>query len=223
MTIVAVAITGGLTDSSEIALHISSLWPREVTVIEADPDGGRLAARKDWPPRPGLVDLAAGSRTRSGVVGEHAHSIDTRRRVVVAPPAPEAVIAAIRLLTASNSRLDEQLGTDVLLDVGRLRPESPALALLQRADRRVLVVRRDAEDVVATMHRRPLLESVGDWSILTAGGRYPIDEVRSVLQWPIAADLLPSNKREAGALRSAIIQMAHDSRRLEVLATSEVA
>jgi hypothetical protein len=87
----------------------------------------------------------------------------------------------------------------------------------------VLVVRRDAEDVVATMHRRPLLESVGDWSILTAGGRYPIDEVRSVLQWPIAADLLPSNKREAGALRSAIIQMAHDSRRLEVLATSEVA
>lgn len=223
MTVVALAITGGLTDSSEIALHIASLWPREVTVVEADPDGGRLAARKDWPPRPGLVDLVTSSRATSDVVGELSHVIDPRRRVVVAPPSPEAVIAALRLLTTSNDRLDDRLGTDVLVDVGRLRPESPALPVLEMADRRVLVVRRDAEDVVATMHRRNLLESLGEWQVLTAGGRYPIDEVRAALSWPVGADLLPSNKREAAVLRSTIDVLARDIRLVEALASTEVA
>jgi len=223
MTIVALAITGGLTDSSEIALHVASLWPREVTVIEADPDGGRLAARKDWPPRPGLVDLATSTRATSELVGNLSHAIDSRRRVVVAPPAPEAVIAALRLLTASTGRLDDRLGTDVLVDVGRLRPETPALPLLEIADRRVLVVRRDAEDVVATMHRRSLLDSVGEWQILNAGGRYPIDEVRTALSWPVGADLLPSNKREAALLRSTIDFLAQDSRLVEAIASTEVA
>lgn len=224
MTVVALAVTGGLTDSAEIALHIASLWPRPVTVVEADPDGGRLAIRNDWPPRPGLVDLASVSRSASGSGGEsQARRLDARRRVVVAPPSPEAVIAALRLLSSSTHRLDDLLGGDVLIDVGRIRPESPASPLVAAADRRVLVVRRDAEDVVATIHRRNLLESFGDWLVLPAGGRYPIDQVRTTLSWKVGADLLPSNKKEAGLLRATISDLAGDPMSMASLPVGEVA
>ena len=76
MTLLVTATTGGLMDLATVSLHIASLWPRPVTVIEADPDGGRLAARHDWDVRPGLVELAAARNSQQFVrhlVGQQLH------------------------------------------------------------------------------------------------------------------------------------------------------
>ena len=162
MTLLVTATTGGLMDLATVSLHIASLWPRPVTVIEADPDGGRLAARHDWDVRPGLVELAAALRShvsgdfdRASVVRTYSAQVS----VVVAPPAAEPVMAALSVLATRTAEIESLVGTDVIVDVGRVRPDSPANALVTAADRRLLVTRTDLEDIVSVVHRGDHLTS----------------------------------------------------------------
>jgi hypothetical protein len=210
MTLVVTTTTGGLMDLATVSLHIASMWPRPITVVEADPDGGRLAARHDWDVRPGLVDLATAVRSRSDEATRLApllrrHSDDVS--VIVAPPAAEPIMASLPVLAQHRARLDEIVGTDVMVVVGRVRPDSPANDLVRSADRRLLVTRTDLEDVVAVVHRADLLRSLGSWQVLTAGGRYDAAEVARTVEWPVVADLLPDNPRASSRLHQAIREL----------------
>jgi hypothetical protein len=226
MSLVALGTPGGLAEISSIALHIASMWPRPVTVVEADPDGGRLAVRHNWPIRPGLGALAASlnqspqggwawqsSREVSGqalndpkIYGRSIYGSDFR--VIPAPAAPDDVITAVSELAVCPWRIEEVLGTDVLISVGTIRPGSPASALIERADARLLVMRCTIEDVSAVLHRRHLLQSVGSWTVLTAGGRLDTVDVARVIHWPVLADLLPSDRRNSLVLRQRIEEFA---------------
>lgn len=217
MALVVVATTGGLMDLGEVSLHIASLWPRAVTVIEADPDGGRLAARHDWDVRPGLVEMTAalrgasdGELDLSSIVRSHTPQVG----VVVAPPAAEPVMAALPVLANRVLELQRRIATDVIVDIGRIRPDSPANALAAGADRRVLVSRTDLEDIVSIVHRSTHLRSLGEWSILTAGGRYASSEVDRAIEWPLLATLLPDNSKSSTKLRQAIAGLAESATRL---------
>lgn len=215
MSVTVVATTGGLMDLGTVSLHIASLWSAPVTVIEADPDGGRLAARHNWEVRPGLVDLVASARSPhdSRIGDDCVRRHGNRVRVVVAPPSAEAVIATLSVLSERLDRVGEILGTDLIVNVGRVRPDSPASDLISRADRRLLVTRTDLEDVVALVHRTEHLRRFGSWNILTAGGRYRTGEVDRAVEWPVIADLLPDDPRSSSRLRQVIAELArtHDA------------
>lgn len=127
--------------------------------------------------------------------------------MVVSPPAAEPVIAALGVLSARPRMLEEAVGTDVIVDVGRARPDSPARELIASADVRLLVTRTDLEDVVSVVHRSEYLRSLGDWKVLTAGGRYGQDEVDRALEWPVIADLLPSDRRSSARLKDAVARL----------------
>lgn len=213
MTLLVTATTGGLMDLATVSLHIASLWPRPVTVIEADPDGGRLAARHDWDVRPGLVELAAALRShvsgdfdRASVVRTYSAQVS----VVVAPPAAEPVMAALTVLATRTAEIESLVGTDVIVDVGRVRPDSPANALVAAADRRLLVTRTDLEDIVSVVHRGDHLRSLGAWSVLAGGGRYGTSEVDRAIEWPVIADLLPDNPKSSSKLRKVVASLADE-------------
>ena len=222
MTLVVTATTGGLMDLGTVSLHIASMWPNRVCVIEADPDGGRLAARHNWEVRPGLVELAARLRSQGGrqdSVSEFMRQHGDGVAVIVAPPAAEPVIAALGVLSGRPTLLEETIGTDVIVNVGRVRPDSPARELIAAADIRLLITRTDLEDVVSVVHRTDHLRSLGDWKVLTAGGRYGIHEVDRAVEWPVIADLLPRDRRSSARLREAVTGLR--SMQVEELAASQ--
>jgi hypothetical protein len=195
------------------------MWPTPITVIEADPDGGRLAARHNWELRPGLAELAAHVRTPATSTLDPQSLRRTYRNdvsVVVAPPSAEQVIAALSIIAPHTGTLDQVLGTDVIINVGRVRPNTPASDIMRAANTRLLISRTDLDDVVALVHRQPLLKELGEWQVLAAGGRYKIDELAKAIEWPVIADLLPSDRRSSAALKLTIakIARAHQSREL---------
>ena len=219
MSIIVTGTTGGLTDLGTISLHLATMWPTPVTVIEADPDGGRLAARHNWELRPGLAELAAHVRTPATSTLDPQALRRTYRNdvsVVVAPPSAEQVIAALSIIAPHTRTLDQVLGTDVIINVGRVRPNTPASDIMRAANTRLLISRTDLDDVVALVHRQPLLKELGEWQVLAAGGRYKIDELAKAIEWPVIADLLPSDRRSSAALKLTIakIARAHQSREL---------
>jgi len=219
MSIIVTGTTGGLTDLGTISLHLATMWPTPVTVIEADPDGGRLAARHNWELRPGLAELAAHVRTPATSTLDPQSLRRTYRNdvsVVVAPPSAEQVIAALSIIAPHTGTLDQVLGTDVIINVGRVRPNTPASDIMRAANTRLLISRTDLDDVVALVHRQPLLKELGEWQVLAAGGRYKIDELAKAIEWPVIADLLPSDRRSSAALKLTIakIARAHQSREL---------
>lgn len=185
------------------------MWPRPVTVVEADPDGGRLAVRHNWSLRAGLGNLAASVGNAHHQVANIGNVAGKQNlRVVTAPVNPDDVIKAIGELSGSTGRLDDLLGTDVLISVGIIRPESPSETLIRSADARMLVMRCTIDDVAAVLHRRQLLQGIGEWSILTAGGRLTTIQVARAVSWPILADLLPSNRHNSAILRRRISEFA---------------
>lgn len=207
MALVVTSTTGGLMDLATVSLHVASMWPAPITVVEADPDGGRLAARHDWNVRPGLIDLAAAVRSRGDSTPRPTPLLrryTDQVSVIVAPPAAEPIMASLPVLAQHRSRIDEILGTDVLIVVGRVRPDSPADEMVRAADLRLLITRTDLEDVVALVHRSDHLRNLGAWHVLTAGGRYDSAEVARTVEWPVVADLLPDNPKASQRLRASI-------------------
>lgn len=189
MSTVALATIGGFGDASSAVLHVARKWPRPVTVIEADPDGGRLACRHGL--RPGLSDLVTGLRCgRSVQVSGHVSTVP----VVPASPDPEETIGALHGITPMVGRLQMALGTDVLFSVGIPRPHSPSDGITRATDARILMMRCTLDDVAVVLHRHRTLEALGRWSILTAGGSLTTLQVSRVIRWPILADLLPFDR-----------------------------
>ena len=211
MTVYAIGTVGALTDLATICLHVGALWPHPPTVIEADPDGGRLAVRHNWELRPSLVDFVRTSNRNDQFALRPETAVRRLRSgvgIVVGPPAIESMSAAIAGLVQMIDALETHVDSDVLVDVGIIRPDSPCGEIVARATRRIIVVRKDVEDIVSLAHRRALLESLGDWFVLTAGGRLRVDEAADSIQWPIIADLLPHDRKSSAKLRVSLERFA---------------
>jgi hypothetical protein len=147
VTVVALASAKGSPGVTTSALALAVTWPpgAPVTIVEADPSGGDLAAWLDLTLQPGLVSLATeGRRTIDAeLFDRHLQPVPGSDEVSVlcAPVAAEQVHAALGSL---RDRLVEALrgrpGTTIV-DCGRLDPASPALKLFEQADVRVVVCR----------------------------------------------------------------------------------
>ncbi len=165
MTVVMLGSVHGSPGVTRLALDLAAVEPDSTLVLEADPDGGCLAARLDLAVRPGLIELAGSARAGASAddLWRFAQGGPGQAPVVVAHPAPEQVGSALRAAGQHIGRALRDVATGgrhVVVDVGRLRPGSPAMVLLAAADHVVVVADNSTECAVALAHRSQLLRGV---------------------------------------------------------------
>jgi hypothetical protein len=167
-----------------LATVIAATWPndRRVVLMELDRAGGTLGAASGWPAEPSLVTLAAAGRRGSdpALVWEHCQHLPGGRPVLAAPASAELARSALAMLTWLPHHLDE-LKADVLVDCGRLDVETPEFAVLDSADRVVLVARPR----LAELHALATWGETRSWgrvSLVTIGdGPYTDAEISDAL------------------------------------------
>lgn len=169
MTVLVVGSVHGAPGATTTAVALAGCFTGSV-LVEADCDGGVLAARFGMTREPGVVTLAADREVgAAGRVLSHSHPAPGGVPVVVGP---ESADHATWLWRSAGAQLAAALhGHDgvVVVDAGRLRPAAPtidrfgeALTLLvtrPRADELAVVAARLAEHAGG---RRPALVLVGD-------------------------------------------------------------
>lgn len=199
MTVIAMFSDKGSPGVTTLALALSATWPREVTIAECDPAGGDLALRlTDELGRPqlaagsGLLALAAAARRDSArALDEHASPVPglPNVSVVTGLTTPEQGTGIVELWPAIAAALSEPGRRDVLADLGRLHPGSPAAAIAAAADVLVGVARGDAVGVLRMRDRLHCLldtlpEEVGVARravvVLIVDDRHGADEVSSM-------------------------------------------
>lgn len=203
---------------------LASVWPepRRPVVVEADPDGGSLAARFGLGSEPGLVSLAAAARRVPGddspeageteslveLVGRHAQELPGGVPVVVGPPAAEQAHASLatggRVFTRHHGpAVDEEAArqADLLVDCGRVGPRSPSLPLACEADVLVLVARPRLDEVHHLVHRvAQMRDHVRGLCLITVGHRpYEPSAVADATRLPLAG-AIADDRRTAEAL-----------------------
>ena len=193
--------------ATTVTLGLAATWPtsRRAVVWEADPDGGVLAARYKLGDRPGLSTLAAtirqGRLTRD-VLWHHTQQLPGGTPVVVgAESAEQAHVILSDVAGRLSMWFQQNASVDVVADVGRLSPSSPAVPIAERADVTVMVARPRLEELRAAGHRLHSLAAGGataGW-VLVGDGPYGGEEVAESFGLPVFAQL-PDDPRAADAL-----------------------
>lgn len=216
MAVIAVGSLRGSPGATLLALDLARFCEGDALLIEADPDGGCLAARLDLALRPGLTELAGAARVGIAATDlwRFAQPTDHGVAVVVAHPAAEPVQAALRAAVNHVGSSLGALGRHVVIDVGRIRPGSPALGFAALADRLLIVSDNSAEAVVALTHRAQLLHGLADvMVVLTAAKPYGGDEIAATTGYAVWGVVPPARGRRnvrhrARALRQLVAACA---------------
>lgn len=161
MTVVAVGSLKASPGATTTMLALAAVWPvgRPLLLVEADPDGGVLAARFGLSTDPGLATAAPALRRDASAeqLARHVQTLPGGTPLLVAPGSPEQTRVS---LSGCATRLGGALAAgdgDALVDCGRLAVGSPALPLLAAADRVVVVIRPRVEELQYLVHRLPAL------------------------------------------------------------------
>lgn len=202
-------------------------------VVEADRQGGDVAARARVPLEPGLLTMAAAGRHPASPLPLHTQPLPSGVEAVVAPTAPDQAEAALatvgqRLVPALRSR-----GAPVFVDCGRWSPVTD-LGLLGACDMVVMVTEPSVAGVEHVRARlEPIRSAARRLAVVLVGDRpYGVAEVEAALAVPVAGPL-PVDPRGAldvyagphrAARKSALCRSARSSleRLAEVAAPQEV-
>jgi MinD-like ATPase involved in chromosome partitioning or flagellar assembly len=205
MSVIALTSAKGSPGVTTTALALAAVWPRRPLVAECDPIGGDLAYRFRQAPTPGLITL--GPAARRGLspadVWTHTQIISGSLPVLLGVLQPEQALALGPLWDELPAAF-AKVGTDVLIDCGRLYQTSPALPLVSTADLVIVMALPDAPGVT---HVKGLLEMLARTgtiaSIVLAGERpYRASEVRAALaERGVTADLLGVMAQDRAAAR----------------------
>jgi MinD-like ATPase involved in chromosome partitioning or flagellar assembly len=206
MSLAAFAAAKAAPGVTTSAVAVAAVWPagRRVLLAECDPGGGDLAARFGLPAQPGLVSLAAAARREidAALMAVHAQALPGGLRVLSGPPGADQAVAALGMLApAVVSSLDDLQGMDVVADLGRLDPASPALPLARAASLLVLVVRPRLDELQHLAYRvAALREQCRNLGLVMVGaGPYPAEEIAAALGVEVLGSL-PADQRGAGLL-----------------------
>jgi MinD-like ATPase involved in chromosome partitioning or flagellar assembly len=211
MSLIAVGSVRGAPGATTLAVALAAVWDRAghaPFLVEADPDGGVLAARFGLGHHPSLTEL--GVRARSNLdlddVWASAQALPAPRSgdgvpVVVAHPSADQCQATLRSVGGRLGGLLDSLAThDVIVDVGRLRPGSPALALVEAATVVLVVLRPRLEDIDAVGQRITALNEGGHARLVVVGERpYPATDVAAALGVGVIG-VIADDARSAAAL-----------------------
>ncbi|MDQ3783184.1 MAG: hypothetical protein M3349_09670 [Actinomycetota bacterium] len=146
MSTVVLGSVSGAPGVSTLAAALTAVWPERDTaavLVEADPDGGRLAAELGVSAEPGLVAAALAARapdcTSADLITETAAQIDGWL-LMPGPPSPEQAWSVLSRSATVLARLFSAApGTGWILDCGRLSSRSPAMPFAMSADMVVMV------------------------------------------------------------------------------------
>ncbi|MGY6655377.1 chromosome partitioning protein [Amycolatopsis sp. TRM77291] len=194
--LIAVCSLKGSPGVTTLATALGARWPGQENpvVVEADPAGGDLMARFRLPESPGLVSLAAAARGRGGsepnLLAQHTQFLPGGLRVVLGPAGAEQARAALSLLAPGASspmrRAADQPGTTVIVDCGRVDPDSPAFPIIRGADAMLLVARPHDDELA---HVALKLQVAQRWSakpcFVLVGDGYSTAEVAQVMGIPV--------------------------------------
>ena len=216
MSLVVLCSVTGSPGVTTTALSVASVWPtvttRRVVVLDGDPSGSGVLPgylRGAVPPAGGVLRLAAAGAHTAQVLLEHCVAWDddqSRLLLVGVTSSVEARGLGGLWHTVIDLVPDlDQLGVDVVADVGRLEHVLEPTPLLERAGSAVVVTRPTVAGVLAASagleRLRSLRGPVRSTSAMLVGDRrpYSADEVRHelggdrlpVLSWdPRAAERL---------------------------------
>ena len=206
MTSFAVASCHGAPGVTTTVVGLAATWPggHRPLVVEADPDGGVLAARfAELRADQTLAEVAVDVRRRY----DHERVVSSARPlwgaipVVVAPPSAEQTHGALAM--AGEHLGHGFAGADhiAIVDVGRLTARSPALALARRSAMTVVVTRPSFEAVASLAARAGELRTAGCNIGLVVVGElpYPPEEAAQGAGITLLG-VLPDDARSAVAL-----------------------
>lgn len=193
-----------------LAVALGARWPGpEVpVVVEADPAGGDLLIRFRLSSELTLVRLAASTRVRGNSsadqLAHHAQFLPDGLRVVPGPVGAEQARAALGLVASGPSsplrRAGDRADTVVIVDCGRVDPDSPALSIIRGADAMLLVARPRDDDLA---HVALKLQSAQQWSrrpcFVLMGRGHSATHVSNELRIPVMAHV-PHDVQGAEAL-----------------------
>lgn len=185
MIAVASFKSGGATTT---AAALALMWPGEPAVlVEADPAGGDLGGWHGIADMPGLASLASACRAGAAVdVSAHAVGLPSGLEVVLAPAGRPQASASIGLLADASTGLWAKT-RPVVMDIGRLEPGSPALALAAAADVVLMVSRADVLSLLRVCLAEPVFPSAR--LVVIGASIHGTGELESQVPLPVAAQL----------------------------------
>jgi hypothetical protein len=213
MPVIAVGTVNGSCGATTLAYDLVARAGNGALLIEADPDGGCLAARFDVALKPGLMELAGAARTGIDAddVWRFAQTTRDGVAVVVAHPSAEQTNAALRAALGHVLAAVAGIDTIVVVDIGRIRPGSASLAAAASADHTIVVSNNSVEAIVALAHRSQLLGACASpVVVLNSAQPYGVAEVADAVRervWGvIAAARTQRQQRSRDAALNAILR-----------------
>lgn len=190
MTVVALLSAKHAPGTTTSAVALALAAGDGALVVEADPQGGDVAARARLPLEPGLLTMAAAARHPSSPLPLHAQPLPSGARAVIAPTDPEQASPAIaalaqRLIPALRS------GGDSFVDCGRWSPVTAVTALLANCDIAVMVTEPSVAGIEHVRARLDAIRSLAPrCAILLVGDRpYGPRDVEAALDLPVVGSL----------------------------------
>lgn len=160
MSIIAVGSAKASPGATSLSVGLGLSWEwttgRRAVLVEADGDGGVLAARFGLAAVPSLVELSGTARHELTMARLQASCqlLAGQLPTLVAPGCGETTTL---VLTSLAKRLTDGFGRfddiDAVVDVGRIRPHSPAAELIEHCDLLVLVTRPCFDQLVPLVHQ----------------------------------------------------------------------
>ena len=160
MSIIAVGSVKASPGVTSLSVGLGLSWEsttgRRAVLVEADGDGGVLAARFGLASTPSLVELSGIARHELTInrLQNNCQLLAGQLPALVSPGCGETttlVLAPLaRRLADGLGRLD---GIDAVVDVGRVRPHSPAVELIKHCNLLVLVARPQFDQLVPLVHQ----------------------------------------------------------------------
>ena len=186
--LVVVGSIKGSPGATSVALGMAARWPDGPAVlVEADSDGGDLAARFGANPEPGLAGLVLQIRAdgpdRVDLDG-FTQRLSLGADVVLAPPS-DAAAAAVEQLGAVQVLQRAAQDRPLIVDVGRLSRRSPLVPVVRAAEHVVVVVTPHLADLTQVSSRLRTVARGRVWVWLSGGGAYDEAEVRQDLDVPV--------------------------------------
>jgi hypothetical protein len=181
-------------------------------LVEADVDGGALAARYGcWlnDRAPSLASLVTSLRpgVTPAAVADHIQRLPAGTRAVLGAPTAEEATGPVEQLAAHLHLLRAAApGQTVVVDAGRLRPASPADEFAAQADALVVVARPTVESLVCLLPRLPTLAGLARRIVVAVRGDGPYRlgdiaaEARGRAGAPIAVLAIPEDVRAVEGL-----------------------
>lgn len=186
MSVIAVGSTKASPGATSLSVGLGLAWEsttgRRAVLLEADGDGGVVAARYGLAQIPSLVELSGAARHEltPNRLKANCQLVAGQLPVLVAPGSGETTTLLLRQMA---TRLADGLGRlddiDAVVDVGRVRSHSPAVELIKHCDLLVLVVRPQFDQLVPLVHQaRGLADRNIPTALVCVGDRpYPPAEM----------------------------------------------